>query len=270
MSSIISFTLVLALVKTTQQQATLCGSSSQQQTDYCSPTLCAAGLTHIACNGLTTLASTCGAGANEVTLDSSLKTLILELHNQIRSKIATGNQNYTSNGYYPQASRMATVIWSDELASIAAANARRCVYGHDQCRNTAAFKAVGQNIAMKSYYGISFSTIDLIKAFVNAWYVEYAIANATIIASYPRGYTGPAIGHFTQIVADRVTQLGCSFVTFNTPPWINQYFVCNYSITNIVGQPVYVSGNYCSRCTTGYNTRYPGLCNQNEVINSNP
>ncbi|XP_055549623.1 venom allergen 3 homolog [Wyeomyia smithii] len=259
MRSLIAVTVLLALIK-----------CSQQQTNYCSASLCPNGGPHIACNGLTTLASSCGSGAQEVAMTSTLKALILDLHNQLRSKIATGKQNYTSKDFYPQASRMATVVWNDELASIAAANARRCVYGHDVCRNTVTYKAAGQNIAIKSYYGQTFSTNDLITGFVNAWYSEYSYANPTYIASYPKGYTGPAIGHFTQIVADRAAQVGCSLVTYNTAPWINQYFVCNYAITNIIGQPVYVSGTACSKCTTGCNTKYAGLCSEKEVINSNP
>ncbi|XP_053692719.1 venom allergen 5-like [Sabethes cyaneus] len=243
---------------------------SQQQTDFCSSSLCPAGTKHIACNGLTGLSPSCGAGAVEVTMDSTLKALILDSHNKLRSKIAMGHQNYTSNSFYPQAKRMATTVWSDELAKVTAANARRCVFGHDQCRNTADFKAAGQNIASKSYYGMTISVTDLIKGFVDSWYSEYSYANPSYIASYPKDYTGPAIGHFTQIVADRATHLGCSMVTYNESPWIKQLFVCNYAITNIIGQPVYQSGNYCSMCTTGCNANYPGLCNTAENINPNP
>ncbi|XP_055549625.1 venom allergen 3 homolog [Wyeomyia smithii] len=244
--------------------------ASHQQTNYCDPSLCLAGTTHIACNSSNTLSATCGAGATEVLLDSSLQALILDLHNEMRSTIATGNQNYSSSSFYPQANRMATVVWSNELANIAAANARRCIYGHDQCRNTAAFKAAGQNIAILSYYGMAFTTVDVITKMIVAWYAENAYATPAIIASYPKAYQGPTIGHFTQIVGDRVTQLGCSLVVWYTSPWTRQYLVCNYSITNIIGQPVYKSGPFCSQCTTGCNVNYPGLCPVNEVINSNP
>ncbi|XP_055549624.1 venom allergen 3 homolog [Wyeomyia smithii] len=243
---------------------------SHQQTDFCSSTLCSAGTTHIACNGLTGLSPSCGPDAVELNLDSTLQALILDLHNDYRSTIATGNQNYASNSYYPQAQRMATMVWSNELAAVAAANARRCVFGHDQCRNTDDFRVAGQNIASKSYYGMTISVNELIKGFVDAWYSEYVYANPSYIASYPQDYTGPAIGHFTQVVADRATHIGCSMVTYHESPWINQLFVCNYAITNIIGQPVYQIGNYCSMCTTGCNPHYPGLCNIGEAINPNP
>ncbi|XP_058449993.1 antigen 5 like allergen Cul n 1-like [Malaya genurostris] len=244
-------------------------TKSSQQVDYCSSSLCKTGTTHIACNGLTTLSSTCGTGAQEVVLNSTKQELILDLHNQLRSKIATGKQNYSTT-FYPQAARMGTMVWSSELANIAAANARRCVYGHDKCRNTATLKTVGQNIARQYYYGMNFTDTDLIKGFVNAWYAEAANGNKDIIASYPDNYTGPVVGHFTQVVADRATQIGCSLVSYITSPWTNQLFVCNYAITNIIGQPVYQTGTKCSKCTTGCNAKYDGLCSLKEVINSNP
>ncbi|XP_058823370.1 venom allergen 3 homolog [Topomyia yanbarensis] len=245
---------------------------SSQQVDYCSPSLCPTGIAHIACKGLLTLASSCGAGSQELVLDPDEQALIVDLHNMLRSKVATGQQEYTAGRYYSQAARMGTMVWSAELANIAAANARRCVYGHDRCRNTATLKAVGQNIAMKSYYGMTFSDTDLINIFVNAWYAEAASANTTLIASYPNpfSYNGPVIGHFTQIVSDRTTQIGCSLVSYITSPWIRKYFVCNYSLTNIVGQAAYQAGIACSKCTSGCSSKYPGLCNETEAINSNP
>ncbi|XP_058823371.1 venom allergen 3 homolog [Topomyia yanbarensis] len=168
--------VILALVK------------SSQQVDYCSASLCPDGGPHIACKGLTALATSCGAGAQEVVLDSSKQALILDLHNQLRTKTGTGKQNYTATKFYPQAARMATMVWNSELASIAAANARRCVFSHDACRNTATLPAVGQNIAIKSYYGKTYSDTDLIKGFIDAWFSEAAYANPDLVANYPEEY----------------------------------------------------------------------------------
>ncbi|XP_058818868.1 venom allergen 5-like isoform X2 [Topomyia yanbarensis] len=243
-------------------------AESSVQASFCDASLCPAGTIHIACNGLTSMAPSCGPEAFEVDLDTDKQVLILDLHNQLRSKIAQGLQNYTSNQYFPQARRMATLVWSDDLAYIAAANARRCVFGHDSCRNTPQFVAAGQNIAIKSYYGTTISDTDLIIGFVDAWYSEYADATPSHIASFPSG--GPTIGHFTQIVSDRTTEIGCSLVSYYTSPWINKLFVCNYALTNIISQPVYQSGNTCSACTTGCNAMYQGLCNEAEDINPNP
>lgn len=76
------------------------------------------------------------------------------------------------------------------MAEIAAANARRCVFGHDKCRNTAKFPYAGQNIAMKSFYGTTYTEEELMTEFVNMWFAEYKDANSSIIAKYPSGWTG--------------------------------------------------------------------------------
>uniref|UniRef100_A0A1Q3FN10 Venom allergen-1 n=1 Tax=Culex tarsalis TaxID=7177 RepID=A0A1Q3FN10_CULTA len=243
---------------------------STQQTNYCDPALCPRRGPHIACNGLTALASTCGAGSEETLMSSSVQALILDLHNKLRSSVATGQQTYATNAFYPQAARMATLQWDAELAAIAAANARRCVYGHDKCRNTVAFPFAGQNIAMSSYYGQTFTVNELVTGFVNDWFSEFKDANPSYTASYPSGYTGPAIGHFTQIISDRTNRIGCSLVKYDTDGWTNQLFVCNYALTNMVGQPVYVAGSACSKCTSGCNAAYPGLCNVSENVSPIP
>ena len=80
--------------------------------------------------------------------------------------------------------------WDSELAALAANNARRCVYGHDKCRNTISFPYAGQNIAMNSYSGQTFTVNELITGFVNDWFSEFKDANPSYVASYPKGYTG--------------------------------------------------------------------------------
>ncbi|XP_065095031.1 antigen 5 like allergen Cul n 1-like [Ochlerotatus camptorhynchus] len=243
---------------------------SGQTTNYCTAGLCSAGKTHIACNGLTTLSSTCGAGASEATLDSTKKNLIVNVHNQLRNTVALGKQANGAGQYFNQAAKMATLQWDQELADIAAVNARSCVFGHDKCRNTATMKYVGQNIAMSSYSGMSFTDEQLITGFVNNWFKENKDATALQMASYPANYKGPTIGHFTQVVSDRSSKVGCSLVSYIEDGFVNQLFVCNYGLTNIVKQPVYVAGTACSKCTTGCNTAYPGLCSAAEPITNNP
>ncbi|XP_021703967.1 venom allergen 5 [Aedes aegypti] len=256
MKTIISFTLV-ALVA-------VC---SGQTANYCDSSLCPPKTTHIACNGLKTIdTQVCGAGAFEVAMNSTNQELILHVHNQLRSKVATGQQANRAAAKFNQASRMGTLQWDAELASIAAANARRCVYGHDQCRNTAVYKMAGQNIAIKMYYGKTFTDNQLITGFINDWYNEAENATIAILAGYPKSYTGPAIGHFTQIVSDRTTKVGCAMVSFIRSPFTQKYFVCNYGFTNLQESPVYVSGTACSKCTSGCNSKYPGLCNVAENI----
>ncbi|XP_065073978.1 antigen 5 like allergen Cul n 1-like [Ochlerotatus camptorhynchus] len=242
----------------------------QQDTNYCEDNLCRFQKPHIACNASSSFEPECGPEAYTVMMNSSNKALIINLHNQYRSKIARGKQNFTSGGFLPPAVRMPTIQWDDELAYIAAANTRRCIFKHDNCRNTAQLMAVGQNLAWISYYGMVLTDADLITQMINNWYGEYAYVNPKIIKRYPRDYQGPALGHFTAMVADRSDRIGCAMISFEDSPWLRKYLVCNYSITNIFDQPVYKMGITASKCATGQNPEYPGLCSVNEEINSNP
>ncbi|XP_039446064.1 antigen 5 like allergen Cul n 1-like [Culex pipiens pallens] len=257
--------------KTFFMLATLTISQSQQVSNsYCNRQLCPHGGPHIACNGLTRPAASCGPDARETPMDEAKRSLIVDRHNRLRSKVATGRQSYGSGALYPEASRMATLQWDAELACIAAANARRCVFGHDKCRNTVSFPYAGQNIAQRSYQGVAITDEALIEQFINDWFSEADVASPSLIARYPSRYSGPDIGHFTQIVSDRTTRVGCSLVSYRQGRWNVQYFVCNYAFTNMINQPVFVSGKACSRCTTGCNAEYPGLCSTQEAISARP
>ncbi|XP_055602434.1 antigen 5 like allergen Cul n 1-like [Uranotaenia lowii] len=249
---------------------TLWQVSEPKLSDYCQKSLCSENERHVACNGPTKMAPACGSNAKEILMDDGKKSLILDLHNKLRSKIASGKQNYTRSKFYPQAARMATLQWDPQLAEVAAANARGCEYGHDECRNTPKYPAAGQNIAIINYYGKTYSDNELITRFINDWYSEYSDANPSIIGSYPENYKGPQIGHFTQIASDRTDRVGCAVVRYVKNPWNNVYIVCNYGLTNIIDQPVYVVGNACSQCRTGCNRQYSGLCNTNEAVSSVP
>ncbi|XP_001862537.2 antigen 5 like allergen Cul n 1 [Culex quinquefasciatus] len=244
-------------------------NSSLQQSDYCSSTLCPWSGPNIACNGLRTLSPRCGPEAVEIPMNSSYRHLIVDLHNRYRSKIARGKL-LGRNQIFPTAARMATMQWDDELAAIASANTRRCVYGHDKCRNSFRYHASGQNIAIRYYYGQTFENDDLMQQFITSWFSEYSDTRVEFIGQYPDNYVGPKIGHFTQIVSDRAISVGCSMVRWISEPWINSYFVCNYAITNIIGYPVYRAGPTCSGCQAGCSLQYPGLCNIGENINPNP
>lgn len=52
--------------------------------------------------------------------------------------------------------------------------------------------------------------------------------------------------------------------------WYTVYYVCNYAVANISGRPVYEKGAPASKCKTGKNAKYPGLCNANEKYEGSP
>ncbi|XP_055604859.1 antigen 5 like allergen Cul n 1-like [Uranotaenia lowii] len=237
--------------------------SSLQDPNFCDPALCADGETHVACKANPGFGKPSG---KTIPLDSAKQLLIVKTHNELRNKIATGKQNYTG-GFYPEAARMTTIQWDDDLAFIAAANARKCVFNHDTCHNTASYPLAGQNIAFYRYSDGSAKMETVLPSLIEKWYAEYKDCKPAYTKEYPDGYKGPVIGHFTQIVGDRSDRVGCAVVQ-----WTEKarrtfiYLVCNYARGNLIGVPVYTPGKVASQCTTGTNKNYPGLCSTEESV----
>lgn len=78
------------------------------------------------------------------------------------------------------------------------------------------------------------------------------------------------IGHFTAMVIDRTTHIGCGISTYKTSEWNNNYLVaCNYAATNMQGCAVYKSGLKASACSGGPDKIYNGLCKISEKIDPN-
>ncbi|XP_052897638.1 antigen 5 like allergen Cul n 1-like [Anopheles moucheti] len=236
--------------------------------DYCTANLCPSGVSNVGCNPppQTGGPGCFGQSPAVVSITAHLQTIILELHNRHRSQIASGGVS----PFFP-ARRMPTLVWNAELASQAGHNARSCVFQHDQCRNTEDFAWAGQNLAIKQFYGQTLTVESLIEDSVRMWWEEHFDTSTAHIDSYPSNHVGPAIGHFTQMASDRTWAVGCAMQNWlEDGIWITYYFVCNYSFTNIVNQPVYVTGATASGCTTGVNSHYSGLCSENEVVQSVP
>lgn len=72
------------------------------------------------------------------------------------------------------------------------------------------------------------------------------------------------------MVNQKVTRMGCASVMFSAIKHKKLHyklvFTCNFSYTNILDEPVYETGDSCSKCTTGCNETYEGLCNKDEEI----
>uniref|UniRef100_A0A182M7Q2 SCP domain-containing protein n=1 Tax=Anopheles culicifacies TaxID=139723 RepID=A0A182M7Q2_9DIPT len=167
---------------------------------------------------------------------------------------------------------MPTITWDTELAKQAGNNARSCVYGHDRCRNTPVYAWAGQNIAISQFYGMTKTNEELVKEGINSWWSEFNVTTQAQLKSYPPNYTGPAIGHFTQMANDQTSKIGCAMQYWLDDGWETYYLVCNYAVTNIVGRPTYKSGTVASGCTTGRNpiASLNGLCSTAETINPVP
>lgn len=83
------------------------------------------------------------------------------------------------------------------------------------------------------------------------------------------------IGHFSQVVRDASHAIGCAAsrytMEYEGKPWNATLLTCNYSRNNpLVGEQVYEPGPTASKCQTGTNPDYAGLCSEHEQYNEDP
>jgi hypothetical protein len=205
-----------------------------------------------------------------------LQELIVKTHNDMRNQVAGGNVTGYEGARLPTAVRMATTRWSDQLAYFASLHAMRCESGHDICRKSAAFRWAGQNIAGFWASGSnetspSFNTSEFLVRMIKMWFNEHRHVLVNESASvYPIYSNGSEIGHFTVIVTELSTHVGCAVMHYTNDVPRNHVLICNYAFTNLAGFANYRIGPTASKCTTGRNPVYNNLCSIDEVFNVNP
>ncbi|KAM7348616.1 venom allergen-1-like [Cochliomyia hominivorax] len=234
------------------------------QNNYCSKTLCEPGKQHIACNNYGYLQASCGSNPQVISMTSNLRNLIVNKHNMLRNQVAKGFAQYKP------AKRMATMRWSPELAQLAELNVKQCRLKHDQCRNTNEFKFAGQNLAASSWRGMKRAITNVIESQIQMWFNEYKDGSMSIIKKYSRSANGKAIGHFTAMIQQKSTHVGCAVLRhLRSDGFTEQLMACNYAYTNVLGSPVYKAGTATSKCETGVNPNYRFLCSVEEHYNVN-
>lgn len=132
-------------------------------------------------------ASDCPQDAALLDIDQDVEDLFVKAHLEVRQKWASGKGDIDV-----KACRMPTLSWNSELASLAELNVKQCKMKHDQCHNTAQFKASGQNLYTSGFKGGSPPTLSQIaQDAVDSWASEGKHVTAEYLASYPENYTGP-------------------------------------------------------------------------------
>lgn len=137
-------------------------------------------------------------------------------------------------------------------------NVMRCEFAHD-CHETPEYPLSGQNIAGNfndDLNQVAYSNVD-------SWYSEVEKSDQSAIDNCCGNYL--VNGHFTQIVRDKSTKIGCAIGVIPYNGDRMKYTVCNYSYGNLDGKS-YTSGEPASECTTGSNPQYPALCSSAEQI----
>ena len=195
-----------------------------------------------------------GCNAKVSGLTPAGKQAILDKHNELRRKVAKGQQ-----GGQPGAANMRKLVWNDELEAIAQRWADQCQFGHDSKRTKLDGTKAGQNV-----FG-GFASQPLSQADVEAKYLTYSTQQwfdeVTMFGGNPSGpyRFGGGTGHYTQIVWAKTDELGCGLVHYKGQGYETN-IVCNYAIAgNFAGDMMYKTGQACSQCPDGF-TCDDGLC----------
>lgn len=169
-------------------------------------------------------------------MTAELQKAVLDKHNVLRSKIASGNEVT-----FPSATRMSALAWDDILAKLAELNCKQCIMKHDKCRNTRnykkkirclCFKLFNMNrniefISAANYMisGQNLGTLYTIKPFatdssvafavgrIQSWYDELSYMPPEIVDSYQSkvsDYDEKGYGHAAAMINARIHKVGCA------------------------------------------------------------
>ncbi|EDV34125.1 uncharacterized protein Dana_GF21134 [Drosophila ananassae] len=232
--------------------------SCAEAENYCVRGLCPKGTSHIACNNKGTFGSSCPANATIIPLAQKDKDFVIQAHNSLRSKWASGQGRIQRT-----ACKMASMEWDEELAGLAELNVKSCQMKHDSCHNTEEFVQSGQNLFMVGYFGSGdpATTEDVFSEGINEWIDEDAAVTEEDLQKFPEPVEGQEIGHFTVLVNENNVAVGCAMVTFYLDDI--EYFLvaCNYAVTNTLGRRVYSSCPVAGiQCPNGLDDKFTSLC----------
>jgi len=189
------------------------------------------------------------------TLSNEGKKAILDRHNELRRKVAKGEEKSNNQ---PQAADMRKLVWSDELERIAQKWADGCVYKHSNNKHL----GIGENLAIESSRGArAFDKKEQAEEralkLVTDWYIEVDMFKPRDIK--PFRFTND-IGHYSQMVWADTEELGCGMIYVKENASLKTYLVCNYSKAGNYGDgTMYTVGPPCSKCPRGYSCD-EGLC----------
>lgn len=221
------------------------------------------------------------SGCLEFPSDVKFRQTMLDIHNELRNKIASGSDR---RGGITNVANMMALSYDVGLEHTAKCHIHGCQFKHDKCRGTKRFPNPGQNIALKSIIKErltesdykNFSRIETFIKFVGMWYDE--IERGSFKDNIDPFISTSKAGHFTQLIWAKTTHIGCARATDRSVPnTITILLFCNYAPPgNVIGGSMYISGSSCTQCPQNVkcNTKYKSLCGQdypapNETIGGN-
>lgn len=203
-------------------------------------------------------AKNCGTIYEMVPLNKIESNQMLWKHNEARTYVS---QEGSFTHLLPS-SDMNVLYYSEELAFVAQCWANTCwSFGeHDQCRSTSRYDSVGQNTFLSN--GAEVNATNVLDYAFDFWVQEANFADQDVVDVYEEARARRA-PHFLQVVAAKVTHIGCGRSKFGHS-WTTYYFVvCNYGPGGLVeGEEVYKAGEVCKSCTC--DRQYVYLCARHE------
>jgi len=220
---------------------------------------CAISQRHTMCR-FSGLSSSCSRNlvSNFRGLSEAGKRIILDRHNELRSRVAQGQERNQ-----PSASNMRKLVWNDELAVIAQRWADQCTFGHDPERSKLDRTSVGQNVATFSN-SRKFSWAEIESSYLaqsaQNWYDEVTNPGFSRWNIKPFQFSS-GTGHYTQVVWAETREVGCGLVYYLDGSWYTTLVVCNYAVAgNMAGGEMYKEGRSCSSCPVSGSGCQDGLC----------
>lgn len=200
----------------------------------------------------------CGNGTI-LRLTHEEREFILDVHNKIRNKVASGETAKMKFLHHFGATNMNTLSYDLEMEFVAQCWANYCKPASDTCRMTQNFESVGQNIHYLPLVN-NLTDPNNLNISVTSWYLQGSAVKPSQIRRYYKDFPNKK---FFQLIWAETYVVGCGRTAYKKGLLI----ICNYGPSGIIEhEPVFHIGRIASRCEV-VNKKYPALCG--EVISIN-
>ncbi|KJH40140.1 SCP-like protein [Dictyocaulus viviparus] len=179
----------------------------------------------------------------------------LEKHNRVRSLVAWGEAVDKKGLFAPQASQMPKLKYNCNIETSAKNHARRCKFKHSE---KATSRKLGENLAQLMNPKLTF--VQAANMSVEAWFSELKEIGVGKQLNFTSSLARTGVGHYTQLVWQRTTEIGCGIARCPGENSKKKIFVvCQYKRPgNVINRRIYDIGRYCSKC--GERRCEKGLC----------
>lgn len=135
----------------------------------------------------------------------------------------------------------------------------------DKCHRTSKYKQVGQNVYELCSSSNYSPIVKVIEFAIKSWFDEYHEISDLSEEHFVDDSALAKSGRFLQVVKSNADRIGCSAIEYlDERNYRCTVIGCNYNAGSIVDVPTYEIGPTASRCSTGVNPKFKGLCSPYE------